>query len=217
MQRERTSNNVTENTIVTTSQVGDQLQGNQSDLGNTIVTSNEEEVFDEENGNANEVREINNNVNDDSVDNSRNEHSNNNVNNYTTDTSCRSYNILLIGLSYNSYVLNQLKNDIDVINISQCKDENGRIIDQCVARDTYRSYILEKTYPFAKVFTVNKCTDAVRSCDNENDPYNINCDVGTNQFLKLVSKKSWKFNEIYVDTIRMQKIYVEHNFSKKFQ
>ena len=29
-------------------------------------------------------------------------------------------------------------------------------------------------------------------------------------------RKSWTFSEIYVDTIRMQKIYVQHNFSRNF-
>ena len=147
---------------------------------------------------------------------SRNHDNNNQVTNYSNTLSCRSCNILLIGLSYNSFVLNQLMNDSNIGNISECKDVSGRIIDQCVARDTYRCYVLEKTYDNVKVYTVNKCTDAVRTCDNDNDPFNINCDVGTNQFLKLVNKKSWTFSEIYVDTIRMQKIYVQHNFSRNF-
>ena len=73
-----------------------------------------------------------------------------------------------------------------------------------------------KTYPNVKVYTVNKCTDAVRSIDDDNDAYNINCDVGTNQFIKLMKRKKWKFHEIYVDTIRMPKTYVEHNFGKIF-
>ena len=58
--------------------------------------------------------------------------------------------------------------------------------------------------------------DAVRTCDNETDPFNISCDVGTHQFLKLIKKKSWQIHEIYVDTIQMQKTYVEHNFGKNF-
>ena len=93
---------------------------------------------------------------------------------------------------------------------------NGRRIDQCVARDTFRCYMIEKTYSNVKVYTINKCTDAMRMCDNDNDPFNISCDVGTHRFLKLIAKKSWQFGEIYLDTIRMQKTYVEHNFGKNF-
>ena len=70
-----------------------------------------------------------------------------------------------------------------------------------MARDTFRCYMLEKTYSNVKVYTVNKCTDAMRMCDNDNDPFNISCDVGTHQFLKLIDKKSWQFGEIYLDTI----------------
>ena len=73
-----------------------------------------------------------------------------------------------------------------------------------------------RIYSDVKVYTVNKCTDAVCTCDNKNDPYNINSDVGTNQFLKLICKKEWKCNEINVDTIHMQKTYVEHIFGKNF-
>ena len=192
------------------------VASNESNRGDIVVTEDVESIQQEGNGNFDGTREMDNNADGNMVSQSQIEDNNNNVTKYTADLSCRLCNILLIGLSYNSYVLNQLMTDQTITNISECKDENGRTIDQCVARDTYRSYILEKTYPQVKVFTVNKCTDAVRSCDNDNDPYNINCDVGTNQFLKLLSKKQWKFNEIYVDTIRMQKIYVEHNFSKFF-
>ena len=63
---------------------------------------------------------------------------------------------------------------------------------------------------------MNKCTDLLRSVDNETDPTNMNADVGTSQFLKLVYKKSWKFKEIYLDTIRMNKSYVERNFGRNF-
>ena len=45
-------------------------------------------------------------------------------------------NILLIGLSYCRYLIDQLKNDSSVNHITQCVDINGRSIDQCVARDT---------------------------------------------------------------------------------
>ena len=100
--------------------------------------------------------------------------------------------------------------------IADCRDENGRVIDQCVARDTYRCYMLENQYPAVKVYTVNKCEDLLRSCDNDKDLYNVSCNVCTNQFLKLLKMKCWQFNEIYVDTIRMNKSYVEHNFGKNF-
>ena len=92
---------------------------------------------------------------------------------YLYKPTCRSTNILLIGISYNKFVRNQYVNDSNISCISECKDENGRTIDKCVARDTYRCYILEQTYPIVKVFTVNRCTDVLRSCDNLNDPYNI--------------------------------------------
>ena len=210
--RERGSTPSTSNSTVQSNNV----QPNESNSGDTVVTGNVGSVEQEANGNTNGTREMDNNSDSNMANENQTEDNNNIVTKYTSDLSCRLSNILLIGLSYNSYVLNQLMTDHTITNISECKDENGRTIDQCVARDTYRSYILEKTYPHVKVFTVNKCTDAVRSCDNDNDPYNINCDVGTNQFVKLLSKKGWKFNEIYVDTIRMQKIYVEHNFSKNF-
>ena len=106
--------------------------------------------------------------------------------------------------------------DNEKSSITQCKDSNGRIIDQCVARDTYRCLALEDTYPKVKVFTVNKCTDTLRLCDNTSDPYNINSDVCTNQFRGLIRDKNWSFNEIYLDTIRMYPQYVEHCFGKKF-
>ena len=97
-----------------------------------------------------------------------------------------------------------------------CKDSNSRFIDQCVARDTYRCFVLEAIYPKVKVFTVNKCTDTLRLCDNNSDPYNINSDVCTNQFRGLIRSKKWSFNEIYLDTIRMYPQYVEHCFGKNF-
>ena len=122
----------------------------------------------------------------------------------------------MIGLSYNNDVLNQYLNDPNISSIIECVDGTGRKIEQSVARDTYRCFELEKMYPDVKVFTVNKCEDMLRSCDNITDPYNINCNVCTNQFIKLLKLKSWKFNEIYVDTIRMNKSYVEHNFGKNF-
>ena len=125
-------------------------------------------------------------------------------------------NILLIGMSYNRSIIDQLFNDPSISNISECTDQNGRIIDQCVARDTYRCYILEATYPNVKIYTVNRCTDIVRLVDNDTDPYNINSDVGTSQFIKLLKKKHWTFTEVYLDTIRMNKSYVEYNFGKNF-
>ena len=105
---------------------------------------------------------------------------------YNNCLSFRTSNILLIGLSYNSYVLHQYLGDGGISSITQCKDSNGRFIDQCVARDTYRCFVLEAIYPKVKVFTVNKCTDTLRLCDNNSDPYNINSDVCTNQFRGLI-------------------------------
>ena len=102
--------------------------------------------------------------------------------------SCRNVNVLLIGLSYSKFVINQFINDPTISNITQCQDKNGRYIDQCVARDTFRCFVLESTYPNTKVYTVNKCTDLVQTVDNETDPTNINSDVGTSLFLKLVKK-----------------------------
>jgi len=108
---------------------------------------------------------------------------------YLYKRTCRSTNILLIGISYNKFVCNQYVNDSTISCMSECKDENGRTIDKCVARDTYRCFILEKTYPIVKVFTVNRCSNILRSCDNLNDPYNINTDVCTSQFMQLIYKK----------------------------
>ena len=63
---------------------------------------------------------------------------------------------------------------------------------------------------------MNKCTDAIRSCENETDSRNINSNVCTRHFTKLLKEKGWKFNEVYVDTVRMQKTYVADNFGKNF-
>ena len=160
--------------------------------------------------------ELNSNIEDGDHRNHNTSDTNDTVTDYMNSISSRTTSILLIGLSYNSLVRSQYIESNEDMNIRDCLDSNGRQIDQCVARDTYRCYVLEKTYTDVKVYTVNKCTDALCTCDNKNDPYNINSDVGTNQFLKLLRKKEWSFNEVYVDTIRMQKTYVEHNFGKNF-
>ena len=71
-------------------------------------------------------------------------------------------------------------------------------------------------YSNVEIYTVNKCEDQLRTCNNEEDPYNISCNVCNHRLPKLISKKMWTFNEIYVDTFRMQKSYVHDNFSKNF-
>ena len=116
-------------------------------------------------------------------------------------------------MSYNSNIRDQYLTDPNISSITECIDEKGRVIDQCVARDTYRCYALEETYPNVKVYTANKCTDFVRTVDNDKDPFNINSDVCTNQFMRLLIKKKWRFNEIYMDTIRMYPSYVEKNWA----
>ena len=67
-----------------------------------------------------------------------------------------------------------------------------------------------------EIYTVNKCKDKLRSCNNDKDPYNISYNVCNHRFPKVVRDKNWSFNEIYVDTFRMQKSYVHDNFSNNF-
>ena len=86
----------------------------------------------------------------------------------------KSCNILLIGLSYNRHLINQLLSDPNINHITQCVDVNGRSIDQCVARDTFRCFVLENMYPHLNIFTVNRCTDLVRSVDDDSNANTIN-------------------------------------------
>ena len=137
-----------------------------------------------------------------------------NCNNYTTIIPI--CNILLVGLSYNRSIMEQFVNDDSFTNISMCVDDKGRQIETSVARDTYRCMMLEKAYSNVKVFTVNKCTDALRACENETDLNNISCDVCSRRFTSLLKTKAWTFHEVYVDTVRMQKTYVADNFGKNF-
>ena len=133
----------------------------------------------------------NSEVVDEEEDSNNNNSSNNNNNNQSSNYFSPEYNnILLIGISYNRSIIEQLTTDPSISNISQCTDINGRVIDQCVARDTYRCYVLEATYPNTNIYTVNRCSDIMRLVDNETDPYNINSDVGTHQFLQLIEKKN---------------------------
>ena len=90
--------------------------------------------------------------------------------------------------------------------ISQCVDRNGKTAESSVARDTYRCYMTEKSFPNVKVYTVNKCMDIMCTCDNDNDPTNINCDVQTRHFHMTLKERKWSFNEVYVDIFRMQKL-----------
>ena len=71
----------------------------------------------------------------------RNDNTNNSSNkssHYYTTIASRSSNILLIGLSYNCRVRDQYLGDSNINSITQCKDSNGRVIDQCVAQHTFR-------------------------------------------------------------------------------
>ena len=136
-----------------------------------------------------------------------NSHSKSQVDEYTNDIP--KLNILLIGLSYNRDIVKQFENNGDIHHISECIDvETGKQIEAAVARDTYRSYVMSKMYEMVKIYTVNKCEDKVRSCNNDKDPYIISLNVCNCKFSKLSMTKKWSFNEIYVDTFRMQKLYV---------
>ena len=191
-----------------------QMQREQSNRGSAGTGNNgdtamvDAEESNNVNGEGTTTLENNNNNSNDT--------NNNDVNPYLNFISSRSINVLLIGLSYNQDLLKQFLASSEIVSISQYTDSNGRIIDPCVARDTFRCYALEQMYSDVKVFTVNKCTDTLRLCDNDIDPFNISCDVGTHQFMKLIQNKSWKFHEIYLDTIQMPKIYLEHNFGNFF-
>ena len=108
---------------------------------------------------------------DEGEDSNKNNCSNNNNKNQSSNYfSPELTNILLIGISYNRTIVEQFTNDRCISNISQCTDVNGRVIDQCVARDTFRCYVLEATYPNTNIFTVNRCSDIMRLVDNEKDP-----------------------------------------------
>lgn len=136
--------------------------------------------------------------------------------NYSTYlSSSKPYNVLLIGLSYSEFVIDQYKKDPAITNITMCVDCNGRKIDPCIACDNYRCLVFEESYPSVTVYTVNKCMDALRS-NNETEGRNMNYNVGSNQFLKYLKNRELKFHEIYVDTFRMQKVYVSDNFGPNF-
>ena len=94
-----------------------------------------------------------------------------NENKYVTKSNITSYtktiptcNVLLIGLSYNRSIVEQYEKDDTITNISMCLDQKGRQIETSVARDTFCCYIIAKSFPHVKIFTVNKCTNAIRSC-----------------------------------------------------
>ena len=152
----------------------------------TIIKSKSPTIVERDDANAKGNRTI---ATDVTFNDSSNINSNKSSDYYST-LDCRVSNILLIGLSYSSIIRDQYLGDCNIDSITQCKDYNGRVIDQCVARDTFRCYALEELYPNVKVFTVNKCQDTLRTCDNNSDPYNINCDVCTNQFIKLLKLKN---------------------------
>ena len=117
-----------------------------------------------------------------------NKHNKQDVDAYSLDS--KIFNILLIGISYNNFVRDQLVEDNDINHISMCVDLSGRPIEQSVARDTYRCFVLESSYPDVKVFTVNKCEDHMRICDNDTNPTNVNSNVGSSQFISLLNKKN---------------------------
>ena len=109
-------------------------------------------------------------------------------NNYTSIIPI--YNSLLVCLSYNRSIMEQFVNDDSLTNISMCVDDKGRQIETSVARDTFRCMMLEIAYSNDKVFTVNKCTDAIRACENETDMNNISCDVCTRRYTSLLKTLS---------------------------
>ena len=75
---------------------------------------------------------------------------------------------------------------------------------------------MSKMYEMVEIYTVNKCEDKVRSCNNDEDPFDISLNVCNRKFPKLLMTKKWSFNEIYVETFRMQKLYVMEKNSTNF-
>ena len=184
-------------------------------LSDSVSTTNESAMTSQSNLTGKNQEEESNNEIDYETTSDNKSINNKNVTSYSSNPPSRNTNILLIGLSYNTFIRNQYVNDSNVSCITKCRDLNGHLVESSVARDTYRCIVLEKTYPTVKVFTVNKCEDHLCQCDNDKDPFNINKDVCTSQFMHLIRSKKWKFHEIYVDDIRMNKSYVETNFGKK--
>ena len=120
-------------------------------------------------------------------------------------------------MSYNRDIVKQYESDDRLRHILDCIDsQTGKEIDPAVARDTYRCYVMSKIYQQTVIYTVNKCEDKLRSCNNDVDPYNISYNVCNHRFPKVLRDKKWSFNEIYVDTFRMQKFYAHDNFSDNF-
>ena len=142
-------------------------------------------------------------------------HSNSKLNHYTI--SIPKLDILLIGMSYNRDIVKQYQNDDKLLHIADCIDsQTGKKIDPAVARDTYRCHVFKEMFKTSEIYTVNKCEDKLRSCNNEEDQFNISYNVCNRKFPQMLKDKNWTFNEIYVDTFRMQKSYVYDNFTNTF-
>jgi len=120
------------------------------------------------------------------------------------------HNILVVGMSYNRNIINEMKIN-QYADITSCTDKKGKPLSQNVMRDTWRCYQIEEFYPSTKVFTCSLLKDNMRDLNDDN---NLNCDINTNTFIKSLMCNNWEFTEIYFDTIRMYDSYLSKVFNK---
>ena len=119
---------------------------------------------------------------------------------------------MLIGLCFNRDIISGLHKD-DLNGIIHLSDNKGKYYNQSVVRDTWRCQAIESNYPGSKVVTCSILSDSHRHLE---DATNMNCDCNSSRFVSNIASKSWKINEIYIDSIRMQNGYLSSRFTIMF-
>ena len=125
---------------------------------------------------------------------------------------CSPSKILLIGLSFNRSIMNQMK-EKKFESLVQCTDMKGKPLEQSVLRDTWRCSQIEEQYAKSNVYTCNILQDSIRDID---DNTNMNTSCSSNSFVKQILLRNWTFNKIYVDTFRMHNSYLKEKFHIRF-
>ena len=116
--------------------------------------------------------------------------------------------MLLLRIGFNRKLISQLLFGGILNETTLCRDEKGKSISSNVARDTIRSYLIECLNKNTLVYTVTQCSDSVRYTDNHN--------VNSRNFVKDMIKKSWHFQDIYLDHFRMPDSYMTNMLKDGF-